>query len=97
MKLKKYQVVFVDEYNNWWLIGFFDNLIDAEPELNSMLKDYKMIDDDGEEVECQFGNDTLLGHLEEYPSTFSMCFDRIIEVSEGCVEVRGFIFNEVDE
>ena len=95
MELKKYQVVFVDEYNNWYLIGFFDNLQDAEEELNEYLKDYKYVDVDdyNEEMkECQFGDDKPLGHLQEYPSSFGKCFDLIIDADCGCVQVRGFIF-----
>lgn len=91
-ELKKYQVIFVDEYNNWYLIGFFDNLQDAEPDLNNMLKDYTMLNDEDEEVECQFGENKSLGHLNEYVSTFGNCFDRVIDADCGCIEVRGFIF-----
>lgn len=92
MELKKYEVVFVDEYNNWYLIGFFDNLLDAEPELNAMLDGYTGYDEDGNECELQFGDDTCLGHLVEYAGSFSPCFDRIIEADVGGLEVRGFIF-----
>ena len=89
----KYQVVFVDVYGDWYLIGFFDNLADAEDEVNSYLEQYEP---DQEEypgaTELRFGEDTVLGHLTEYVSTFNLCFDRIINTCEGCVEVRGFIF-----
>ena len=90
--LKKYQVVFVDEYNNWWLVGFFDKLQDAEPQLNEMLKEYVGIDYDGNEYKVQFGDDTQLGHLTEYASTYGSCFDTEISCDCGCIEVRGFIF-----
>ena len=92
MKLKKYQVVFVDEYNNWYLIGFFNDLREAEPGLNEMLRDYVGYDDDGNKCEFQFGDDTVLGHLVEYPGTFSPVFDRILDADVGCIQVRGFIF-----
>ena len=93
MELKKYQVVFVDEYNNWWLVGFFDNLRDAEPQVNEFLNGQCGYDDEGCEVEhLAFGEDAPLGHLEEYPSSFGRCFDRIIEADVGVLEVRGFIF-----
>ena len=92
MKLKKYEVVFVDEYNNWYLIGFFDKLQDAEPELNNMLSDYTGYDEDGNPCTFQFGDDTVLGHLVEYPGTFSYVFDRILDADVGCIQIRGFIF-----
>lgn len=88
---KRYQVVFVDEYNNWYLVGFFDNLEDAVPELNSYLEDYELEEDDLSGTP-QFGKGTNLGELTEYASTFSPCFDRIINTTCGCVEVRGFVF-----
>lgn len=92
MTLKKYQVVFVDEYNNWYLIGFFDNLQDAEPGLNTMLEGYTGYDDDGNKCTFQFGDNTTLGHLTEYAGTMSACFDRILDADVGCIQVRGFIF-----
>ena len=85
----KYQVVFVDEYNNWYLIGFFNDLHDAEPFIRDFLNGYEF-EDDGE-----LSQEELLEracHLEEYPSTFSTCFDKCIDTTCGCVEVRGFIY-----
>ena len=89
---KKYQVVFVDEYNNWYLVGFFDNLEDAVPEVNSYLETYECDEDDEISGVPQFGKDGNLGELTEYASTTSFCFDRIIDTTSGCVEVSGFIF-----
>lgn len=37
----KYQVVFVDEYSNWWLCGFYDDLNEALPQANAFLSQYK--------------------------------------------------------
>ena len=96
----KYQVVFVDEYNNWYFIGFFNDLRDAEPELNSYLEGYHAdkedwgweCESDNKQQVLQFGDNTILGHLKEYPGTFSPCFDKIIDTDCGTVEVRGFIF-----
>ncbi len=89
----KYQVVFVDDYGNWYLIGFFDNLADTEDEVNSYLEQYES---DQEEypgaTELRFGENTVLGRLTEYANTFGSCFNRIINTCEGCVEVRGFVF-----
>lgn len=84
---RKYQVVFVDEYDNWYEVGWYDDLEEAEEPLNDYLKLYK--DEDGNVPE--FGEGTNLGHLEEYPSTFTFCFDRFIDVDCGCVQVRGFV------
>ena len=91
---KKYQVVFVDEYNNWYLVGFFDKLEDAVPEVNAYLESYELEEDEegNTGVVTQFGKDASLGELTEYASTFSSCFDRIIDTTCGCVQVRGFIF-----
>ena len=82
---KKYQVIFVDEYDNWYEVGWYDNLEEAEEPLNEYLKVYT--DEDGNVP--MFGEKTTLGHLEEYPSTFNPCFDRDICVDCGCVQVRG--------
>lgn len=93
MELKKYQVVFVDEYNNWWLIGFFNDLRDAEPQLNEFLKEYSGYGDDGVKVDrLTLGYDEPLSPLVEYTSTFGMCFDKIIEADVGVLEIRGFVF-----
>ena len=90
----KYQVIFVDEYNNFYHLGFFNDLKDAEPELNAYLEDYEAYDETtGDIVKIQFGDAGHLGHLREYPSTFSSCFDTIIDTTCGCVQIRGFIFN----
>lgn len=93
-QLKKYQVIFVDEYNNWYLIGFFDDLKEAEPSLNSYLEGYLAYgEDDEEEVwQPQFGDDKPLKHLHEYPSTLGSCFDRIIDTTCGAIQIRGFIY-----
>lgn len=89
----KYQVIFVDEYNNWYLVGFFNNLEDSEEELNSYLEGYELEDiEDGNSKIPQFGKDQNLGILQEYSSTFNTCFDRIIHTTCGCVEVRGFVY-----
>lgn len=80
----RYQVVFVDEYNNWYLIGFFEKLSDAEPELKDYLEGYEF-EEEGVTVD-------EVCHLEEYPSTFCTCFDKVIDTTCGCVEIRGFIY-----
>lgn len=93
--MKVYQVVFVDEYNNWFLCGFYKSLLDAEKDVNEYLSSYTLSEDVYEgQTEAAFGEDKPLGHLEEYASTFESNFDRVIDVECGCVEVRGFIFDK---
>lgn len=95
-----YQVVFVDEYNNWYNIGFFEKLEEAEVHLNSFLIGYELEDaseyaEDGETVPAkdpQFGEGQVLGHLQEYAGTFGPQFDLTINTTCGCVEVRGFVY-----
>lgn len=94
MELKKYEVVFVDEYNIWWFVGFYDKLEDAEKDVNEYIKDYTLEDEDSEynEFATEFGENKSLGRLQEYFSTYGNCFDRIINTPNGCIEIRGFIF-----
>lgn len=92
MELKKYEVVFVDEYNNWYLVGFYDKLREAEKDVNEYLKTY-VDEETGEPL--WFGSDenSPCGELTEYASTYGYCFDRILDTPEGCIQVRGFIFD----
>jgi hypothetical protein len=77
---KKYQVFIQDEWNNNTLIGFYDNLEDAIPEINEYLKD------------CY---NVQIDELKEYASTFNMCFDKDVEIDDGdnSIMIRGFIFD----
>ncbi len=88
-----YQVIFVDEYNNLYELGFFTSLADAEPVVNGYLSQYVLSDEyedfSGEVPE--FGEEKNLGPLVDYLGTFGPVFDRIVNVEEGCVQVRGFI------
>lgn len=90
MNIKKYEVVFVDEYNNWYLVGFYDTLKEAEKDVNEYLKTY--VDEETNEP-LYFGKNSTCGELTEYASTFNYCFDRILDTPEGCIQVRGFIFD----
>lgn len=81
---KIYEVIFVDEYNNFWFVGFYHNLQNAVPDINDHLRAYN----------------TSVDHIEEYPSTLGTCFDfevignkEIDDGYTGCM-VRGFIFDE---
>ena len=70
-----------DEWDNLYHLGFFHNLKDAIPEVNSWLTTYNIEIDE----------------LSEYPSTFGMCFDRELEVEDSYVHIRGFIFDKLEE
>ena len=96
--MKYYQVIFVDEYNNLYEVGNFASLKDAEPEVNFQLNLYIYVDEDGNSTgeAPEFGEGKNLGPLVEYPSTFGPAFDRVIDVEEGCIQVRGFVKDTED-
>ena len=74
--MKKYQVIFQDEYNNLIEVGFYDKLEDSIEDVNGYLEPYE------ERIE----------ELEEYVSTFGMAFDREIYTKQDVsVMIRGFI------
>lgn len=74
--MKKYQVIFQDEYNNLYEVGFYDKLEDSINDINDYLEPYE------ERIE----------ELEEYVSTFGMAFDREIYTKQDLlVMIRGFI------
>lgn len=76
---KRYIVIMQDEWNNLYWVGEFTNLSDAIPDINEWLEIYKV----------------SINELNEYPSTFGMCFDTEIETpNEETVMVRGFILEE---
>lgn len=91
--MKFYQVIFIDEYDNFYEIGLFKDLSEAEPLVNDYLKSYVLTEDDEVDPgsEPKFGEDENLGPLVEYAGTFGPVFDRTIWVEEGAVQVRGFI------
>ena len=82
---KIYEVIFVDEYNNFWFVGFYHDLQNAVPDINDHLRAYN----------------TSIDHIDVYPSTLGECFDFEITSNNsefddgytGCM-VRGFIFYE---
>ena len=91
--MKYYQVIFVDEYDNFYELGYYASLADAEPYINSYLDVYHLSEDDDVEPGGipKFGEDENLGRLVEYPNTFGPDFTRIIWVEEGAIQIRGFI------
>ena len=76
-----------DEYNNLYLIGFYNELMNAVPAINDFLVPYE----------------AKIDKLEEYPSTFGSCFDTEVfkEIEDDDDEdsgwtgvmIRGFIFD----
>lgn len=78
MDLKKYEVFVQDEWNNLWLMGFYDTLSEALPDVNDFLESYGI----------------RINDLSEYASTFGSCFDKEVETKDGeIIMVRGLIFN----
>lgn len=76
--MKKYQVFIQDEWNNLWLMGFYNKLNDSIQDINDFLEPY----------------DTKIDELKEYSSTFGSCFDTEVETKTGeFVTIRGFIFD----
>lgn len=78
--MKVYQVIMQDEYNNLYLLGFYKALKDALKDVNDWLSMYQI----------------SIEEIEEYASTFSSCFDKELEVDEGVVYIRGFVFDVED-
>lgn len=82
-----YEIVMQDEYDNLYLLGFYQSLDDAIEDINGFIGAY----DDGA---IPFKK----GDLAEYASTFGTCFDREIEWENeedcpGIIMVRGFILS----
>ena len=83
-----YQIVMQDEYDNLYLLGFYESLDDSIEDINGFIGAY---DDDG-------AIPLKKGDLAEYASTFGTCFDREIEWENeedcpGTIMVRGFILS----
>lgn len=83
-----YEVMMQDEYDNLYLLGFYQSLDDAIEDINGFIGAY---DGDGA-VPLEKGD------LAEYASTFGTCFDREIEWENeedcpGTIMIRGFILS----
>lgn len=83
-----YEVVMQDEYDNLYLLGFYESLDDSNEDINGFLGAY---DDDG-------ATPLKKGDLAEYVSTFGSCFDREIEWKNeedcpGTIMIRGFFLS----
>lgn len=99
---KLYEIIFVDEYENFINLGFYKDLNDAIEDINEQLKEY--------------GNGKYKlekGEVKASPSTFGECFDLDIvnhfieklgenfeeEINEDLhgVAIRGFIYELTEE
>ena len=83
-----YEVMMQDEYNNLYLLGFYESLDDAIEDINDFISAYY---EDG-------AIPIKKGDLAEYASTFGACFDREIEWKNeddcpGSIMIRGFILS----
>ena len=83
-----YEVMMQDEYDNLYLLGFYESLDDSIEDINGFIGAY--VDDGAIPLEK--------GDLAEYASTFGTCFDREIEWENeedcpGTIMVRGFILS----
>jgi len=88
--MKLYEVIFQDEYNNLYQLGYYKSLSDSINDINSELDSY--------------GVAINADDLVEYPSTFNMCFDacigdlvdeKILDEHEevSSLYIRGFILD----
>lgn len=76
--MKKYEVFIQDEWNNNYLMGFYDKLSDALPDVNDFLEVYNV----------------KIDELVEYAGTFGNCFDTEVQTQDdNYVMIRGFIIN----
>ena len=83
-----YEVMMQDEYDNLYLLGFYESLDDSIEDINGFIGAY--VDDGAIPLEK--------GDLAEYASTFGTCFDREIEWENeedcpGTIMVRGFVLS----
>lgn len=83
-----YEVMMQDEYDNLYLLGFYESLDDAIEDINDFISAYY---EDG-------ATPLKKGDLAEYASTFGSCFDREIEWKNeddcpGYIMIRGFILS----
>lgn len=85
--MKIYQVIFVDEWNNSTHIGFFKDLNDAIPELNSIIEGYGVTLKEGDIVEH---GGTFGPYFDTYLS--DIFYDESNEL--GSCMIRGFIFDK---
>ena len=83
-----YEIMMQDEYNDLYLLGFYESLDDAIEDINDFISAYY---EDG-------AIPIKKGDLAEYASTFGACFDREVEWKNeddcpGSIMIRGFILS----
>ena len=83
-----YEIMMQDEYNDLYLLGFYESLDDAIEDINDFISAYY---EDG-------AIPIKKGDLTEYASTFGACFDREVEWKNeddcpGSIMIRGFILS----
>lgn len=83
-----YEVMMQNEYDNLYLLGFYESLDDSIEDINGFIGAY---DDDG-------AVPLKKGDLAEYASTFGTCFNREVEWENeedcpGTIMIRGFILS----
>lgn len=83
-----YEIIVQDEYDNLYLLGFYESLDESIEDINGFLGAY---DDEG-------AVPLKKGDLAEYASTFGSCFDREVEWENeddcpGTIMIRGFILS----
>ena len=90
---KMYQVFVTDEWNNNYLIGFYNNLDDCISEVNKFIDEEKF--------------KLIPGDIKEYASTFGVCFDTSLydillsrdiyseeELEDVSIYIRGFVLDK---
>ena len=98
---KLYQIIFVDEFDNFTNLGFYKSLDDSLKDINGRLSAY------GKQYKLE------KGEVLEYPSTLGKCFDldvanhfaekfgeekeeQVMEDLHG-VAIRGFVYELTEE
>lgn len=76
--MKKYQVMILDEWENLYHIGFYEQLDESIDDINNFIQTYGV----------------SIDKLEEHVETFDTSFNKLIELEDGsCISIKGFIFD----
>lgn len=81
---KIFEAFFVDEYNNYWHLGFHGRIDEVIEPLNDFLKEY---------TDADTGERLHVDVVELYPCTFGEAFDKEFYADCGTVALRGFVYN----
>lgn len=75
--MKKYQVMILDEWENLYNIGFYDNLQESINDINNFLEVYNI----------------SIDKLEEYVDANGISFNKTIKTEDDSyIFIKGFIF-----